>query len=138
MNEPRFIPVIPLEHMPGLTSQVVDGTEPMLWDCQVVGINVVRDFFARVRDFFGGNSRAYEKEIKASVTRMLEDMRYRACQLGADGVLGVRIRVMPFPAKGMSMVVVTISGAPVKLGKHINEVSTYQHPSSAMDHVPQS
>jgi len=109
----------------------------MLWDCQVVGINIVRDWFARVRDFFGGNSRAYEKEIKGTVNRMLTEMSQRAQQLGADGVLGVTIRVTPFPAKGMSMVVVTMSGTPVKLEKARHDLQTTAPSPALVGHPTQ-
>jgi len=55
----------------------------------VIGINVVRDMFARIRDFIGGRTRSYEKELSKYRQQLIEELIHQAKELGANGVVGV-------------------------------------------------
>mgnify|MGYP003138068373 FL=1 len=78
----------------------------------VMGSNFVRDFFARVRDTFGGRSGSYQKEIRNARAHALQDMKDEAAELGADAVIGIALDV---EVVGDSMLMVTVSGTAVKL-----------------------
>ncbi|HEX6827941.1 MAG TPA: heavy metal-binding domain-containing protein, partial [Burkholderiales bacterium] len=55
----------------------------------VVGANVFRDLFAKVRDIVGGRSGSYEHVLADARKQALEDMSEAAAKLGANAVVGV-------------------------------------------------
>jgi uncharacterized protein YbjQ (UPF0145 family) len=57
----------------------------------VVGANLFRDLFARIRDIVGGRSGAYEKELRKARDIAFEEITEAAQELGANAVLGVDI-----------------------------------------------
>ncbi len=80
----------------------------------VVGVNVVRDFFASIRDIVGGRSASYEKELAGARRTALENLLAEARELGADAVIGVDIDYEAM-GKGGGMLMVTTTGTAVKL-----------------------
>lgn len=81
----------------------------------ILGANVVRDFFASVRDVVGGRSGAYEKVLKSARDSAVEDMIAEAAARGADAVVGVDLDYEVLGKEG-SMLMVAASGTAVKLG----------------------
>jgi uncharacterized protein YbjQ (UPF0145 family) len=81
----------------------------------IVGVNVIRDMFAKVRDIVGGRSAAYEKELASARQAALENLLAEARHLGADAVVGVDIDYETV-GEGGSMLMVTATGTAVKLG----------------------
>ena len=81
-------------------------------DC-IVGANVFRDFFARIRDLVGGRAGGYEKALRAAKEQALDDMVVQARELGADAVIGVDL---DYETVGDSMLMVSANGTAVKLG----------------------
>lgn len=81
----------------------------------ILGANIVRDFFAGVRDIVGGRSAAYEKELAKARTIALEEMETRAREHGADAIIGIDIDYETIG--GGSMLMVSVSGTAVKLSK---------------------
>lgn len=77
----------------------------------VMGVNVVKDFTAGLRDIFGGRSGAYEKETIKARQEALEEMEKRAADLGANAVVGVSIDYES--VGGGAMLMVTASGTAV-------------------------
>jgi uncharacterized protein YbjQ (UPF0145 family) len=75
----------------------------------VVGVNVVKDFFASVTDIFGGRSRTLEKALKDAREECLKELEERAVEKGASGIVGVSIETQI-----SNMVTVTASGTMVK------------------------
>jgi uncharacterized protein YbjQ (UPF0145 family) len=53
--------------------------------------NVVRDIRENIRNLVGGRMVHYERLIQAGVDAALHDLQSKACELGYDGVLGVKI-----------------------------------------------
>ncbi|MBL4740580.1 MAG: YbjQ family protein [Sneathiella sp.] len=78
----------------------------------VMGVNFVRDFFARVTDVIGGRSGAYQKELKKARTLALEDLVEEAEELGANAVVGISLDT---EVMGDSMMMVVASGTAVTL-----------------------
>lgn len=76
----------------------------------IVGINVVRDIFAAVRDFFGGRSKSYEKELIKARETALTELEQKAKDLGADAVIGVDL---DYETLGGGMLMVMASGTAV-------------------------
>ncbi len=79
----------------------------------IVGANIFRDVFARVRDVVGGRAGGYEKALKGAKEGAIEDMIEEAGALGADAVLAVDL---DYEVVGDSMLMVSANGTAVKLG----------------------
>jgi uncharacterized protein YbjQ (UPF0145 family) len=80
----------------------------------VQGINVVRDMFAGMRDFFGGRSQTLEKALREARTQATDELKERAAKLQADAVVGVSFEISMPSVKG-SMLVVFVTGTAVRL-----------------------
>lgn len=80
----------------------------------VQGINVVRDIFAGMRDFFGGRSQTLEKSLREARAQATDELKERARSLQADAVVGVNFEISMPSGKG-SMLVVFVTGTAVKL-----------------------
>lgn len=80
----------------------------------IIGANVVRDFMAGIRDFFGGRSGSYETVLREAKDTALNELTERAQQLGANAVVGIDLDYETVGANG-SMLMVTASGTAVVL-----------------------
>ncbi|MEN5093960.1 YbjQ family protein [Pseudomonas protegens] len=80
----------------------------------VQGINVVRDIFAGMRDFFGGRSQTLERALKEARIQATNEIKERARQFNADAVVGVDFEISMPSGRG-GMVVVFATGTAVKL-----------------------
>ncbi|MBR4994782.1 MAG: putative heavy metal-binding protein [Alistipes sp.] len=80
----------------------------------IVGINFIKDFAASIRDFIGGRSNTYEKELISARDSAMNEMRQRAMAMGADAVVGIDIDYEVLGQNG-GMLMVTASGTAVKL-----------------------
>lgn len=79
----------------------------------ILGANIVKDFFAGVRDVVGGRSAAYEKELVKAREIALQELQQQASELGADAVIGIDL---DYETIGQgSMLMVSASGTAVKL-----------------------
>ncbi len=72
----------------------------------IVGINVIKDMFASVRNFIGGRSKGYEEELIKARNNAMRELEERAEQLGANAIVGVDIDYQVLGAdNGMMMVI---------------------------------
>ncbi len=78
----------------------------------IVGANMFRDIFARVRDIVGGRAGGYEKALKGAKEAAMEDMVEQARELGATAILAVDL---DYETVGDSMLMVSASGTAVRL-----------------------
>ena len=78
-------------------------------------MNVFRDMFASVRDFFGGRSEATQKVLKDARTTCLSELQKEAFECGADAVIAVDLDYSEFSGGGKSMLFLLASGTAVKL-----------------------
>ncbi|MGH6946935.1 MAG: YbjQ family protein [Kiloniellales bacterium] len=78
----------------------------------IVGANIFRDFFARVRDVVGGRAGGYEQALRGAKEAALQDMVTAAEALGANAILGVDL---DYETVGQSMLMVSVSGTAVRL-----------------------
>ena len=82
----------------------------------IMGTNVFRDMFAGIRDFVGGRSSAYEKEVKKAKDLAIEQMIEEAEALGADAVVGVDIDYEVIGGDKKTLLMAIANGTAVKLG----------------------
>ena len=80
----------------------------------ILGTNVIRDFFAGIRDIVGGRSASYEKELRKGRDIALQEIEQEARRLGADAVVAIDLDYETV-GQGGTMLMVTISGTAVKL-----------------------
>lgn len=78
----------------------------------VMGTNAIRDFFAGLSDVFGGRSSSYEKSLSKGVNNVVAELKSRACEMGANAVIGVQ-HSMSSVGEGLMMIV--IMGTAVKV-----------------------
>lgn len=79
----------------------------------VLGINILKDIFGGLTDFFGGRSNTYELEIKKARDLALVELEEVAKQKGADAVVGIDFDFEVIGARG-SMLMINVSGTAVK------------------------
>lgn len=79
----------------------------------IVGANLFRDFFARVRDVVGGRAGGYENALKGAKEAAVNDMVAEAQRLGANAVIGIDL---DYETIGTSMLMVSANGTAVLLG----------------------
>ena len=80
----------------------------------VHGINVVRDFFTGMRDFFGGRSQTLDRALKEARAEVTDEIRERAGVLRADAIVGLNFEISMPSGRG-GMLVVFASGTAVRL-----------------------
>jgi uncharacterized protein YbjQ (UPF0145 family) len=83
----------------------------------VYGTNVLRDFFAGIRDAIGGRTGSYERVFEKGQQKAIEELKQRAQLLNADAVIGVEIDTgtINVDDKGV-LLLITATGTAVKLG----------------------
>ncbi len=78
----------------------------------VSGVNVLKDFTAGVRNFFGGRSAGYEEELQNAREEAIREMEERAAGRGANAVIGVDVDYEVLGSDN-GMLMVTVSGTAV-------------------------
>ena len=78
----------------------------------IVGANMSRDFFARIRDVVGGRAGGYEKALQGAKNAAMADMIEAAEALGANAILAVDL---DYETIGDSMLMVSANGTAVRL-----------------------
>ena len=79
----------------------------------ILGVNILRDFFAGIRDIVGGRSGSYEKELRQAKDIALMEMSEQATSLGANAILGVDLDYETIGGQNSSMLMVSASGTAV-------------------------
>lgn len=80
----------------------------------VHGINVVRDIFTGMRDFFGGRSKTLERALKEARAEVTDEIRERAASVRADAIVGLNFEISMPSGRG-GMLVVFATGTAVRL-----------------------
>ncbi len=82
----------------------------------VYGSNALRDWFAGIRDIVGGRTGSYERVFQQGQQAAIDELKARAAQLGADGVIGISVDTgtINIDQKG-ALLLITATGTAVKL-----------------------
>jgi uncharacterized protein YbjQ (UPF0145 family) len=78
----------------------------------IIGANIVKDFFAGIRDIVGGRSGSYEEGLREAKDIALREMEEQATRLGANAILAVDLDYETLGSNG-SMLMVSASGTAV-------------------------
>jgi uncharacterized protein YbjQ (UPF0145 family) len=79
------------------------------------GMNVLKDVFSGMRDFFGGRSNATQNILRDSRRTCLAELRKEAVGVGANAVIAVDLDYSEFSGGGKSMLFLVASGTAVKV-----------------------
>jgi len=78
----------------------------------IIGANIVKDFFAGIRDIVGGRSGSYEKVLREAKDTSMKEMMERAQAMGANAIVGIDIDYETI-GETNSMLMVATSGTAV-------------------------
>lgn len=81
----------------------------------ILGANLIKDFFAGIRDLVGGRSGTYERELQKAREIALQELQDRAREIGANAVVGIDLDYEVL-GQNSSMLMVSASGTAVVLG----------------------
>lgn len=78
------------------TTDVIQGAEIQSYlgivTAEVVyGTNVLRDFFASIRDVMGGRTGSYEQVFERGQREAIAELEKRAQRLGANAIIGIEV-----------------------------------------------
>lgn len=90
-----------IKHLQPVTAHVVAGT------------NLFSDFFAGMSDIFGGRSGSYKKQLSSIYSEAIDRVRQEAKNIGANGVVGLKIDIDEISGQGKSMFMITAIGTAV-------------------------
>jgi len=75
--------------------------------------SIIKDWFARFTDFFGGRSKSYEKTFESLIATGLDSMVQQAKSVGANAILNLRIESTNI--SGKSIIGMLLYGTAVKI-----------------------
>lgn len=101
------------------TTSTVQGREVerylgVVFGDAVLGVNVVKDLLGSLRDFIGGRSGTYERELGRARDVAMQGLLGQAQELGADAVIGIDFDYEVLGANS-GMLMVSASGTAVAL-----------------------
>jgi len=103
-----------LSTTPALQGREVERYLGLVFGDAVLGVNVVKDLLGSVRDFIGGRSGTYERELGAARDAAMQGLVAQARELGADAVVGIDLDYEVLGANS-GMLMVSASGTAVAL-----------------------
>lgn len=80
----------------------------------IIGANIIKDFFAGIRDVIGGRAGSYEEVLREAKQTALEEMSREAARLGANAVIAIDLDYEAIGGSG-SMLMVTAAGTAVRI-----------------------
>jgi uncharacterized protein YbjQ (UPF0145 family) len=78
----------------------------------IIGANIVKDFFAGIRDVVGGRSGAYEQGLREAKSIAIKEMIDQATRLDANAIIGVDLDYQTIGSNG-AMLMVSANGTAV-------------------------
>ncbi len=80
----------------------------------IIGANVIKDFFAGIRDVIGGRAASYEKVLVEAKESALKEMTEHAQDLGANAIVGINLNYATI-GETSTMLMVSCSGTAVRI-----------------------
>lgn len=116
-----------LDEIDNLSKDIILTTETFMPDREIAeridvvssecvfGMNIFRDFFASVTDFFGGRSVASQKVLRDARRACLTELRREALMVEANAIIGTTLNYSEISGKGKSMLLLVATGTAVRL-----------------------
>ncbi len=84
----------------------------------VFGMNIFKDFFAGVRDIFGGRSKSSQKVLREARQTCLTELRREALIVGANAIIAVDLDYSEISGDGKSMLFLVTTGTACRVTKN--------------------
>jgi uncharacterized protein YbjQ (UPF0145 family) len=84
----------------------------------VFGMNIFKDFFAGVRDIFGGRSKSSQKVLRDARHTCLTELRREALIVGGNAIIAVDLDYNEISGDGKSMLFLVASGTACQVTKN--------------------
>ena len=84
----------------------------------VFGMNLFKDFFAGIRDIFGGRSKASQKVLRDARQTCLTELRREALIVGANAIIAVDLDYSEISGDGKSMLFLVTTGTACRVTKN--------------------
>ena len=94
-------------------SRPYEEVEIITAEC-VFGMNIFRDMFAGLTDFFGGRSKASQKVLRDARKTCLSELKKEAVSAGADAVISVDLDYSEFSGQHKSMLFLVACGTAIR------------------------
>ena len=100
------------------TTPILDGIKIREYRGMVIvrnvrAINIIRDFFTRFRDIFGGRSESYQDVMKEMQDDVLTEVKEEANRLGANEIVGFTLDYDNIGSKDKSLLMASAKGTAV-------------------------
>jgi uncharacterized protein YbjQ (UPF0145 family) len=79
----------------------------------VMGTNIFRDYFAKVRDVVGGRSGAFQTSLAEAREQVLHEIQLQAQKADCNAVIGIDIDYGEISGKDKNMLLVAVQGTAV-------------------------
>lgn len=84
----------------------------------VFGMNIFKDFFAGIRDVFGGRSKASQKVLRDARHTCITELRREALIVGANAIIAVDMDYSEISGDGKSMLFLVTTGTACQVSKN--------------------
>lgn len=92
----------------------------------VVGMNILKDLFAGVRNVVGGRSQSIQNALRDIRIQALDELKREAFKKKADAVVGVNLSYQEIGATGSTMLFVVATGTAVRLKQKSESTENHQ------------
>ena len=118
---------LPQDVIDQLAKEIIITTEPAMAEYRVVerfeiitaecvfGMNIFKDFFAGIRDIFGGRSASSQKVMRDARRTCLIELSREALMVGANAVVAVDLTYNEISGDDKSMLFVVATGTAVRV-----------------------
>ncbi len=86
---------------------------PLVASEAVMGTNIFRDYFAKVRDVVGGRSGAFQNALADARHAILEEIQVQAQDEGCNAIIAIDIDYGEISGGGKTMMMVAVQGTAV-------------------------
>jgi uncharacterized protein YbjQ (UPF0145 family) len=101
----------------GLSGYNIDQRIEVISAECVFGMNIFKDFFAGIRDVFGGRSKSSQKVLRDARHTCLTELRREALMVGANAIVGVDLDYSEISGDGKSMLFLVTTGTACQVSK---------------------
>jgi uncharacterized protein YbjQ (UPF0145 family) len=86
---------------------------PLVASEAVMGTNLFKDYFAKVRDVMGGRSGAFQNSLSDARESVMEEVQEQAKKADCNAIIGIDLDYGEVSGKDRTMLVVAITGTAV-------------------------
>ena len=86
---------------------------PVVASEAVMGTNLFKDYFAKIRDIMGGRSGAFQSSLSEARESVMHEIMLQAKKEGCNAVIGIDIDYGEISGKDKNMLLVAVTGTAV-------------------------